>query len=388
MSFARLFCSFISQSGKGHDEKSEATTTSDITTTSSGRFPTSTPSGKFASLASGKFVPKLNVREEFRKSRGVNSTFMRNYTLLENISATSVNEAILSRNNVDSPKFPITYFSVHTHRGFAAANPDKKNQDAIATIQHNESKSLVIACMDGHGMFGEIVSQYVTKRLEESLCDHTNFTTNLHGAITDTITSIEQEVFATPSIDCETSGTTLTMAVIRGNTVTVANVGDSRVVIIRKEKNGVKVLPLTYDHTPELEEERDRILSAGGRVFGVKYPDGTTGPNRIWLAQYDAPGLAMSRSVGDRLVHGVGVISTPTFMEHVIDEDDVAIVVASDGLWNVLSDEEVVKHVMSSRDSSGAVGLLLREARIRWLTSGAGTTADDTTVAVAFFHGR
>jgi hypothetical protein len=47
--------------------------------------------------------------------------------------------------------------------------------------------------------------------------------------------------------------------------------------------------------------EKQRILSAGGRVFAVEYEDGQDGPQRVWLGHMDVPGLAMSRSLGDKV---------------------------------------------------------------------------------------
>lgn len=41
-------------------------------------------------------------------------------------------------------------------------------------------------------------------------------------------------------------------------------------------------------------------------MFAVEYDDGLTGPPRVWLPDVDLPGLAMSRSIGDRIAHTVG----------------------------------------------------------------------------------
>lgn len=377
---AASFCAIFSfkKFRNRDDVKSDATTSSDTTTASSMTTASKQCKGK-------------SFRDELTKSRKVNATFMRNYTLLENIPLVQISQQIMYCPS--KPDFPIRQYAVHSHRGLSLSNPKKKNQDSISILQDQRTQSLCVACLDGHGQFGEIVSQYVAKGLEESLCSHAAFADDLHTAISDTISSIETRMFEDKTIDSSISGTTLTIAVVRGTHLTVANVGDSRVVVITKRttesgKDTFHIVPLSIDHTPDLEAEKARILAAGGRVFGVKYPDGSTGPDRVWLGKVDAPGLAMSRSVGDKLVHGVGVISTPEYLERDILEEDVALLVASDGLWNVLSDEEVVKHVMSSRDASGAVGLLLREARIRWLTSGSCDTVDDTTIMLAYFHGR
>ena len=57
------------------------------------------------------------------------------------------------------------------------------------------------------------------------------------------------------------------------------------------------------------------------------------------------PGLAMSRSLGDGIAHSVGVSSHPETKEFLIGTDDKFVVIASDGLWEFISNEEVSRIV-------------------------------------------
>jgi len=61
----------------------------------------------------------------------------------------------------------------------------------------------------------------------------------------------------------------------------------------------------------------------------------------VWLPDQDLPGLAMSRSLGDRVAHSVGVSSVPEVKEFYLGRDDKFIVIASDGVWEFLSNEDV-----------------------------------------------
>jgi hypothetical protein len=56
-------------------------------------------------------------------------------------------------------------------------------------------------------------------------------------------------------------------------------------------------------------------------VCAIQYDDGELGPARVWIKNMLTPGLAMSRSLCDRVGHMAGVISTPEFFEHIIDPD-------------------------------------------------------------------
>jgi len=66
----------------------------------------------------------------------------------------------------------------------------------------------------------------------------------------------------------------------------------------------------------------------------------------VWLANKDTPGLAMSRSIGDGVVHGCGVSSEPEVAEHVLGVGDLAMVVGSDGVFEFMSNETISKLVL------------------------------------------
>jgi len=65
------------------------------------------------------------------------------------------------------------------------------------------------------------------------------------------------------------------------------------------------------------------------------------GPYRVWLKNEQAPGLAMSWSIGDLVAQSAGCISTPEIIQVKKVPDHYAIVVASDGVWEFLSNEKI-----------------------------------------------
>jgi hypothetical protein len=60
----------------------------------------------------------------------------------------------------------------------------------------------------------------------------------------------------------------------------------------------------------------------------VRYDDGIDGPARVWLAHADIPGLAMSRSLGDKVAHSAGVSSEPEIFELQLVEGEHAFLVS------------------------------------------------------------
>ena len=121
-------------------------------------------------------------------------------------------------------------------------------------------------------------------------------------------------------------------------------------------------------------------------MFSVRYADGVVGPPRVWLGQANVPGLAMSRSIGDFVVHTAGVVSTPDISEMELDSDsDCMLIVATDGLWDQLSNSEAVNIASNYSNPGEAVGALVEEARRRWLERE--KNVDDITVCVVYLQG-
>lgn len=172
---------------------------------------------------------------------------------------------------------------------------------------------------------------------------------------------------------------------IRDRKIDVANIGDSRIIVGRAVSGGkFEAVPLSDDHKPDRPDEQRRIEGAGGRVFAVEYDDGVDGPPRVWLGHMDIPGLAMARSLGDAVAHSAGVISTPELTHYDIKPEDKIVVLASDGLWEFMTNQEVIDLIVKTGldDPKRAVDVLVEEANQRWLKEEA--VIDDTTVIVAF----
>lgn len=261
------------------------------------------------------------------------------------------------------------------------------------------------ACLDGHGVNGHKVSHIFKREIEARLCSHPMFNANIEQAIHEVLASIEFEMYRKEARLADYSGTTITLAVIRGRRVTVANIGDSRIIIGKRRRIlhrqahqqpadhfqhhhplVIDAFPLSVDHKPHLPMEHARIVAAGGRVFSVRYEDGAIGPPRVWLGDANVPGLAMSRSLGDFVVHTAGVISRPDIFHYELHpEEDCYLIAATDGLWDYLQNQEVISLVHQAAEPHHAVTQLMHEVRQRWWKKE--RMLDDTTICVVQFQG-
>lgn len=276
----------------------------------------------------------------------------------------------------------VTEYSGVSKKGHAPYNPRKKNQDALIMMDDPQTNSLILCVLDGHGEHGDGVSQTFREALFPEITNHPAWATDIKKATGDAIAKVERNLLRNYRIDSEFSGTTLSMAVIRGNHLTGINIGDSRVILGKEEGGRIVAQDITFDHKPDTPAEKERILGHGGRVFAVEYDDGIDGPPRVWLGHMDIPGLAMSRSLGDVVAHSAGVISEPEFTEFELNPvTDKFLVVATDGLWEFVENAETVDMVVSQASPTEAVDVLVTEAATRWMHEE--QVIDDTTIIVA-----
>ncbi|TYH55061.1 hypothetical protein ES332_D09G213400v1 [Gossypium tomentosum] len=119
----------------------------------------------------------------------------------------------------------------------------------------------------------------------------------------------------------EMVGSTAVVAVVGNGKLVVANCGDSRAVLSR---SGVAVA-LSSDHKPERADELERIEAAGGWVIK-------------WNGHRVLGVLATSRSIGDGCLKPF-VTSTPEVRVSELNNGDEFLILASDGLWDVVSNE-------------------------------------------------
>jgi len=284
-------------------------------------------------------------------------------------------------------------FSGISVKGHAPAQPDKQNQDSIIMRQlpvneHCEGE-ILLAVFDGHGEQGHLVSQHFRRRVPGLLAASSALAAHPGRAMREALLTAEREIIDDVSVDTTLSGSTGVMTLLRGNKLVVANVGDSRAIFGRASENGdVVAVDISKDHKPDDDAEQARIQEAGGRVFAIKFDDGIDGPARVWLSYADMPGLAMSRSLGDTIAKEAGVVSEPDLFDVEVQADDRFYVVASDGLFEFMSSQEVVdivaKHMRPVPDPEAAIKALVAEAHKRWRLHE--PVIDDTSIIVAFFN--
>ncbi|GAV61810.1 PP2C domain-containing protein, partial [Cephalotus follicularis] len=308
------------------------------------------------------------------------------------------------------------------------------NQDAMLVWENFGSRTDTVFCgvFDGHGPFGHMVARRVRDSLPLKLSAHweVNITSedvlreislNTGGSLTSEDTTyisaddesrasidVEQtekqpQIFHTlkesflkafkvmdrelrvhANIDCFCSGTTAVTLIKQGPYIVIGNVGDSRAVLGTRDKDDSLVaLQLTVDLKPNLPGEAERIRKCRGRVFALQDEPEVS---RVWLPNNDSPGLAMARAFGDFCLKDFGLISVPEISCRRLTEKDEFIVLATDGIWDVLSNKEVVDIIASATTRSSAARALVESAVRSWRYKYPTSKVDDCAVVCLFLN--
>lgn len=245
-------------------------------------------------------------------------------------------------------------------------------------------------------------------------------------------------------MDDKLSGTTAISVNFHGTLMTVSNVGDSRAIlghwipdesgenpsitadgIGEEEKTEIEsplneeqprvngtstrfpshgkiiAIPLSRDQTPYRMDERERVKKAGAAIMSIDQLEGQEemhenwgdtvlgedvdvhgDPPRVWIQGKDYPGTAFTRSLGDRLAKDIGVSAEPEILARNLTTNDHVLVIASDGIFEFLTNQEVIDICIESESPIIACESLVKAAYAKWLLYENRT--DDITVIVCF----
>jgi len=254
------------------------------------------------------------------------------------------------------------YFCHLTKAGRNQNGKIKTNQDTplVHLNVGNIHGFNLFGVLDGHGPHGHFVSQFCRdhfinhmtnyaesckkKGLTTPEAIYNELKTNKYAFIIDLYHKADSEMSKQKNFDYNFSGTTCNIIYQFNKYLVCASVGDSRSILIYDEGNSQNqgILPLSTDHKPDLPGEIDRIKLHGGVVEKITGSFGNkVGPNRVWKAGQNYPGLAMSRSLGDFKAKECGVIPSPQIVEHTINKNSKYAIICSDGVWEFIQNEQV-----------------------------------------------
>lgn len=253
----------------------------------------------------------------------------------------------------------------------------------------------IFGVFDGHGD-GGFASQFISSKLISKLQSNPDWNVAYHeiNSASDSCTTDTLETIFTEScydldddLKKESSkprdgGTTAIVALVSSHKILVANVGDSRCILVKKRNatnnhdegqenkkmSQIEVIPMSEDHKPDLPDERARIESAGLEI----HTDVIAPSEDDEIGQYetiskvkksDTEMLGVARAFGDYDYKSnedlsssrQAVVCTPDIVSRDrADSDDLFLILACDGVWDVMSNDEVGLFVTEGVNSAAA----------------------------------
>lgn len=193
-------------------------------------------------------------------------------------------------------------------------------EDRIHTDYDSVAGFYSFSVFDGHG--GDQLAEFAKNRFTRFFRRIGN--ENPGATLLETLNMTYLELHDKAQTCARRSGTTAVSVVATPTHLHVANAGDSIALLVTP----TTAKSLTYTHKPTDEVEKKRIISLGGSVYGGRV----------------SGCLAVSRALGDYELNPF-VTPEPSLLEHALQPEDSVVVIASDGVTDVMGDDEIASFV-------------------------------------------
>ncbi|KAK1321061.1 putative protein phosphatase 2C 25 [Acorus calamus] len=241
-----------------------------------------------------------------------------------------------------------------------------EDRHSVVVDVDGDPKQAFFGVFDGHrgALAAEFAAQNLSKNIKCELMKDGG--DNVEEAIKNGYLTTDAEFLKEGTL----GGTCCVTALILNEHLIVSNVGDCRAVVSR----GGMAEALTSDHRPSRDDEKERIESLGGYV---DFCHGT------WRIQGS---LGVSRAIGDSHLKQWVIAEPETTILRIKPETEF-LILASDGLWEKVSNQEVVDVVKPfCVKSSGTSSLLSACRKLTDLSRSRGSVDDITVMVIQLEH--
>uniref|UniRef100_A0A8C7ZVW1 Protein phosphatase 1E n=1 Tax=Oryzias sinensis TaxID=183150 RepID=A0A8C7ZVW1_9TELE len=264
---------------------------------------------------------------------------------------------------------PLPYYETSIH---AIKNMRRKMEDkhviipdfnTLFNIQDQEEQAF-FAVFDGHG--GVDAAIYAANHLHVNLVHQESFSQDPIEALCKAFKVTDERFVKKASREKLRCGTTGVVTFLRGQTLYVAWLGDSQVILVRRGQ----VVELMKPHKPDREDEKKRIEALGGCV--------------IWFGTWRVNGsLSVSRAIGDS-EHKPYICGDADHSVFPLDGSEDYLILACDGFWDTVSPEEAVRVVSDHlQENSGDTTMIAHKLVASARDAG---SSDNITVIVVFLR--
>ena len=279
-------------------------------------------------------------------------------------------------------------------------NKSIDNKNKVITMENSYS---ILGICDGYGEQGRTISNYISSIIPDKInkflktfsnkINKENTENEIKQYLTSTFYSVNKKLNSMQSLDTSYSGTCFCSLIIDSSSIISINLGNSLAVIGKEKIEGEKKIfesyNITYEHTPLLEKEKERIIEKGGEISKEKDEFGREfGPLKIWGKTDLFQGLMNTRGFGYKEANLIGLISEPEIQYFEMIEEYKFIIIGSYGFWNFINTNECVEIVGKyylENDINMAINKIMELSKSRWIEE-RGEIMEDISVILSFFH--
>eukprot|EP00163_Fabomonas_tropica_P026076 TRINITY_DN4654_c0_g1_i1.p1 TRINITY_DN4654_c0_g1~~TRINITY_DN4654_c0_g1_i1.p1 ORF type:complete len:343 (+),score=70.38 TRINITY_DN4654_c0_g1_i1:1446-2474(+) len=231
---------------------------------------------------------------------------------------------------------------------------------------------------DGHG--GSRAAEFVSAHLHEFIFESPAFKTDPQEAMRQGIAKVEEK-FLDLAVESELAdGTTATVALIHGNELIVANVGDSEAVLCRSDQ---AIAMSAVHNVKENPDEEKRVVNEGGLIYRNRVGHPSLNPAYF--------SIGVSRAIGDLMFkhHSYteskpsGITAEPEFKKVVLTPQDRFVLLACDGLWGVITHQEACDFVLEKLGVEKDLELICKALVDKAYDAG---STDNITAMIVMLH--
>jgi serine/threonine protein phosphatase PrpC len=256
--------------------------------------------------------------------------------------------------------------------GFCAPAENGESQERIFFSRCGNYKLMGIINSHGHQEVGPVLARFIAEELPNSFFKSPWLTQE-----NDPVTALNHAFDRThrkaiKTIDCNLTGACCTALLMDETSIYIAHVGACRAVLampdpnVNAQKYHFIPVALTEDHKLSVRGEFDRALEYGGEVRRCVNDN----VHRLFFTDDYVPGLTVTRGIGHRMAHPIGVSHIPSIqvLQRQELQKDAFIILASGGVWHAMSERGAVNWIgRHFVDPGEAAESLAAECKRRWM---------------------
>lgn len=347
---------------------------------------------KISSLSTQDLFKRHNISLKKSKSNKSNSKTLK----IDNNKSRQKEEELISKKislNASISKKGLNYHFLE----------EKRNQDSLFKVKFSDINYSFYGICDGYGNYGNLISEYIAKNLPiifymklktiiKSNKLHNNINNiNYPELFQEAFSCIKSNLFNhfnNKNINIDFSGSNCVSLLFSKYSIISASIGESTAIKGRFINNKWTYKKLTRDNKPLEKGETERNIKFNREMHLQKKKDiAFYGYEGELIKEKEFPRLAMTRVVGYKNDKSIGSCFEPEIKIFPYEKYDKFVIIASDGLWQFVSNEEIIEIVgyyYKLNDCDSSVVKLYEIAYNRWIKNN--TYIYDISIIVVFLE--